>query len=156
MLRFVNTDIVFQEIPDETTLAINISGCPCHCPGCHSPFLWGDVGTELTSAALDALIDGEGNRSITCVSFMGGDGDPVSVNALAAYVHKRYPYLKTGWYTGRTVVSSDIDRRNFDYIKVGPYIKHLGPLKSKTTNQRMYKRLPSGDFEDVTSWFWRK
>ncbi len=87
---------------------------------------------------------------------MGGDGDPSAVDGLAAYVHERYPYLKTAWYTGRTVISSDIDRRNFDYIKVGPYIRHLGPLKSKTTNQRMYKRLPSGNFEDVTSWFWRK
>ena len=35
MLKYVNTGIVFQEIPDEVTLAINISGCPCHCPGCH-------------------------------------------------------------------------------------------------------------------------
>ena len=32
MLRYINTDIVFQEFPDEVTLAINISGCPCRCP----------------------------------------------------------------------------------------------------------------------------
>lgn len=31
MLKYVNTGIVFQEIPDETTLAINISNCPCAC-----------------------------------------------------------------------------------------------------------------------------
>ena len=36
MLKYVNTAVVFQEIPDEVTLAINISGCPCRCPGCHS------------------------------------------------------------------------------------------------------------------------
>ena len=29
MLRYINTDIVFQEFPDEVTRAINISGCPC-------------------------------------------------------------------------------------------------------------------------------
>ncbi|SHF88735.1 hypothetical protein SAMN05444364_11530 [Prevotella scopos JCM 17725] len=40
MLRYINTDIVFQEFPDEVTLAINISGCPCRCPACHSQFLW--------------------------------------------------------------------------------------------------------------------
>ena len=36
MLKYVNTGIVFQEIPDEVTLAVNISGCPCRCHGCHS------------------------------------------------------------------------------------------------------------------------
>ena len=36
MLRYTNTDIVFQELPDEVTLAVNLSGCPCRCPGCHS------------------------------------------------------------------------------------------------------------------------
>ena len=40
MLKYVNTDIVFQEIPDEVTLAVNISNCPCRCPGCHSQYLW--------------------------------------------------------------------------------------------------------------------
>ena len=52
MLKFVGTDIVFQEFPDEVTLAINISNCPCRCPGCHSPFLWKDTGTELTEASM--------------------------------------------------------------------------------------------------------
>ena len=44
MFRYINTDIVFQEFPDEVTLAINISECPCRCPGCHSQFLWADRG----------------------------------------------------------------------------------------------------------------
>ena len=35
MVRFYNFDIVFAEIPDEVTLAINITGCPYRCPGCH-------------------------------------------------------------------------------------------------------------------------
>ena len=47
-MKYYNYDVVFQEIPDETTLAINISNCPCRCPGCHSKFLWEDVGVELT------------------------------------------------------------------------------------------------------------
>lgn len=155
MLKYVNTDIVFQEIPDETTLAINLSLCPCHCPGCHSSYLWGDVGKELTPETLDVLIGADGSNAITCVSFMGGDNDPATVNRLAAYIHKHYKNLKTGWYSGRTVLSSAIDKQNFDYIKIGPYIRHLGPLKSKTTNQRMYKRMKDGTFKDVTSWFRR-
>ena len=36
MLKYANFDIVFQEVPEEVTLAINISNCPNQCPGCHS------------------------------------------------------------------------------------------------------------------------
>ena len=36
MLKYVNHDIVFQEFPDEVTLAINLSCCPNGCTGCHS------------------------------------------------------------------------------------------------------------------------
>ncbi|GJG65086.1 hypothetical protein PRLR6025_28890 [Prevotella lacticifex] len=156
MLKYVNTDIVFQEVPDETTLAINLSLCPCHCPGCHSQYLWTDTGQPLTVEALDMLIASDGANAITCVSFMGGDNDPSAVDRLALYVHTRYPNLKTAWYTGRTVVSPDVDRQNFDYIKVGPYIRHLGPLKSPSTNQRMFRRRPDGSFEDITARFWKR
>jgi anaerobic ribonucleoside-triphosphate reductase activating protein len=54
------------------------------------------------------------------------------------------------------VISSKIDKQNFEYIKIGPYIKHLGPLKSPTTNQRLYRRTDEGEFEDITSRFWKK
>ena len=37
MVRYHNFDVVFAEIPGETTLAINITNCPNRCPGCHSP-----------------------------------------------------------------------------------------------------------------------
>ena len=70
MLRYINTDIVFQEFPDEVTLAINILGCPCRCPGCHSQFLWANRGDELTAEALSALIHCA-KDTITCVGFMG-------------------------------------------------------------------------------------
>lgn len=39
MLKYVDTAIVFSEIPDEVTLAINISGCPNKCKNCHSQYL---------------------------------------------------------------------------------------------------------------------
>ena len=48
MLRYVDYDIVFQEIPDEVTLAINLSNCPNRCKGCHSPHLLENVGESLT------------------------------------------------------------------------------------------------------------
>lgn len=155
MLKYVNTGIVFQEIPDEVTLAINISGCPCHCPGCHSHYLWEDIGLPLNTDAIDAFIDQYG-RNITCIAFMGGDGDPKGVDMLAQYIHEEHPQYKVAWYSGRVRITSAVNKSDFDYIKVGPYLKHLGPLKSSTTNQRLYRQNDTGEFEDITSRFWRK
>ncbi len=156
MLKYYNTDVVFQEIPDEVTLAINISGCPCRCPGCHSKFLWGDAGLELDERAIDAFMK-EYGRDISCVCFMGGDAEPETVNLLAAYIRRAYAGKKTGWYTGRTFISGMIDRANFDYVKVGPYIEHLGALKSKTTNQRLFRvSRGSRELQDITFRFWER
>ncbi len=155
MLKYVNTGIVFQEIPDEVTLAINISGCPCHCPGCHSHYLWEDIGLPLNTDAIDAFVDQYG-RNITCIAFMGGDGDPKGVDMLAQYIHEEHPQYKVAWYSGRVRITSAVNKSDFDYIKVGPYLKHLGPLKSSTTNQRLYRQNDTGEFEDITSRFWRK
>lgn len=155
MLKYVNTGVVFQEIPEETTLAINISNCPCHCPGCHSTYLWQDIGTPLDATVLDQLV-GHYAKDITCVCFMGGDAEPQTVSLLAAHVHQSFPTMRVGWYSGRTIVSRSIDKANFDYIKIGPYIRHLGPLNQKTTNQRLYKRMADGSWADITSKFWKR
>ena len=155
MLKYVNTGIVFQEIPDETTLAINISNCPCACPGCHSHYLWENIGLPLDTGAIDDFVSKFGS-DITCIAFMGGDADSKGVNQLAVYIHETYPAFKVAWYSGRIRISSAICKTDFDYIKIGPYIKHLGPLKESTTNQRLYRKMENGEFEDITSRFWRK
>ena len=56
MMCVASYDIVFQEIPVEVTLALNLSGCPCHCPGCQSPHLWEDTGEPRDEDLLDGLI----------------------------------------------------------------------------------------------------
>ena len=155
MLKYVNTGIVFQEIPDEVTLAINISNCPCRCPGCHSYYLWEDIGIPLDTDAIDAFVEKFGT-DITCISFMGGDADPKSVNQLALYIHEQHPEFKVAWYSGKTVISSAINKLDFDYIKIGPFIKHLGPLKNPKTNQRLYRIKENGEMEDITFRFWKK
>lgn len=155
MLKYVNTGIVFQEIPDEVTLAINISNCPCRCPGCHSHYLWEDIGLPLDADAIDDFVKKYG-KDITCIAFMGGDADPKSVNQLALYIHETYPEFKVAWYSGRIRITSAICKMDFNYIKIGPYIKHLGPLKQPTTNQRLYRQMENGEFEDITSRFWKK
>ena len=55
MLKCYSYDIVCQEIPDEISLAVNISCCPNRCPGCHSPWLWEDAGEPMTEEFLEAL-----------------------------------------------------------------------------------------------------
>ncbi len=154
MLKYVNTGVVFQEIPDEVTLAVNISGCPCRCPGCHSHYLWEDIGLILNTDAIDDFVNSYGTN-ITCIAFMGGDGDPVGVNMLAQYIHENYPEYKVAWYSGRLRIPGNVCKTDFDYIKVGPYIRHLGPLNSPTTNQRLYKQSHDGTFMDITARFWR-
>ena len=154
MLKYANFDIVFQEVPDEVTLAINISNCPNQCVGCHSKYLWEDRGETLDKESLDKLVD-QYRTGITCVCFMGGDADPKYVNTLAKYVHKTFPKQKVAWYSGRQRVPSYVKKADFDYIKVGPYIAHLGCLKDCTTNQRLYKKASGDDFTDVTPAFWK-
>lgn len=153
MLRYVDTDIVFQEIPDEVTLAVNLSGCPCRCPGCHSKHLWGDVGEPLTADAVECMLD-HGPKGVTCLSLMGGDAQPSEVNALAGSLRNRFPRLRLAWWSGRTLLSPAVSLSNFDYIKLGPYLSHLGPLKNPRTNQRLY-RVDGGHLNDITSRFWK-
>lgn len=136
MLKYVDTKVVFQEVPDEVTLAINISNCPCHCEGCHSPYLAEDIGTDLTIEELTRL--GTETEGITCIAFMGGDSDPKRINRLAKWVTEELD-LKVAWYSGRQYIPDEIDISNFNYIKIGPYIPKLGGLDSENTNQIMYE-----------------
>lgn len=129
--------VVFREVPDEVTLAINISGCPVKCPGCHSSYLAQDIGTVLDEESLASLI--KANPGITCVSFMGGDADPMYVKKLARWVHSNYPGLLTSWYSGRLLDNAENVLEDLNFIKVGPYIDEFGPLDSETTNQKFFK-----------------
>ncbi len=175
MLKFYNYDVVCQEIPDEVTLAVNITGCPNRCEGCHSPWLWEDGGEVLCDAkktgessspvalygdgvvagkavetdrtadfsGLDAVVGGYAD-CVTCVCFMGGDNSPEEVELCAKRVRKLWPGLRTAWYSGRDNLPAWIDARSFDYIKLGPYIRELGGLRSPDTNQRLYRIGPDG------------
>ncbi len=153
MLKYVSYDIVFQEIPDEVTLAINLSRCPNRCPGCHSPHLRDDIGDELSVERLAVLID-EYRNAATCVCFMGGDGAPTEVARLARIVKQTYG-LKIGWYSGCNALPTNFATDAFDYVKVGGYDARCGDLKSTTTNQRLY-RIVDGQMTDITSRFWKK
>lgn len=158
LLRYVNYDVVFSEIPNEVTLAINISNCPCHCKGCHSPYLAEDIGIELN---VNEVVDlAMRNLGITCICFMGGDSDPSYISKLANLASEELlnecsVYVKMAWYSGRQELSSEIDLSNFDFIKLGPYKEELGGLDNPHTNQRLYKVVDGDTLVDITSKFWR-
>lgn len=150
-MKYTDTQIGFQEFPDEISLLINISNCPFHCPGCHSPELWEDVGTELDIDVLIELI--EKNKGITCVGLMGGNPEDTDI---LGYVHHFYPELKTGWYWGGKCVPENIHLPYFNYIKIGRYDEEKGPLSNPNTNQRFYLVLKNGELEDWTYKFWKR
>ena len=151
MLKYVDTAVTLREIPDEITLCINISNCPCHCKGCHSPYLAEDIGIPLTEDSLKVLI--QEHPGITCVCFMGGDSSPIDIGKLANFV-KQYLSLKVAWYSGKANYTNLGVVTELDYIKLGGYIEALGPLTSKKSNQKMYEVVHKEDngfvLRDVT------
>mgnify|MGYP003295791289 FL=1 len=152
-LKYLGYSIVFQEVPNEVTLAINISGCPHRCEGCHSKYLWEYEGNYILDDLTDLIEKYKG--LITCVCFMGGDQNWIELMQLAHIVD--YYGLHVALYSG---FPSRLSLYNvaqcFDYVKVGAYDSSLGGLTSKTTNQRMYRQInkPSNIWEDITYKFW--
>ncbi len=150
MIKYKNYMVVFEEIPDKVTLAVNITNCQNRCVGCHSPELRNDIGSELTESKIDKMINE--NDGVNCFLFMGEGNDRETLIKLANYVKENYN-LDVALYSGRDKVEYDF-LQVFDYVKVGPYIEEYGPLNKKTTNQRMYKIVNNGEFVDITSEFW--
>lgn len=153
--------VVFEEVPDYVSLAVEITNCPGTCEGCHSPWLREDIGEELTPETLYELI--EKNKGINCVVFMGEGKDPEALKKLALGVRTKYSDIKVALYSGRNSVEDEYNNY-FDYIKIGPYRGEFGPLNKETTNQRLYEivRGFGTDFEvttgrkDITYKFWKK
>ena len=150
MLKFKDSYIVFEEIPDRVSLAVNITNCQNNCIGCHSPELRLNNGEELTEGIIDKLI--KENYGIDCFLFMGEGKDRGRLLELAKYIKRNYD-LKVAIYSGRNDVELDF-YEVFDYVKVGEYKKEFGPLNSPTTNQRLYRMSEKGK-EDITYLFWK-
>ena len=148
MLKCYSYDIVCQEIPDEISLAVNISCCPNRCPGCHSPWLWSNEGEDMAEEMLSLLI-GKYSAAITCFCFMGGDAEPFEVMRLAQWIKSRWPHIKTAWYSGKADLPDGFVTSSMDYIKLGPYIEALGGLKSPDTNQALYRISADGSMTKI-------
>lgn len=141
-------DIVFQEVPGETSIALAVCGCPKNCPGC-SWKVDGKLpeGFEFTLDDLSRLLDKE-DPLVDCVLFLGGEWEADIVSYLELVQDRG---LKTCLYTGELSVCSEI-LNNLNYIKTGPYIVGLGGLDNPNTNQKLIN-LDTG--EDITYKFWQ-
>lgn len=157
MLKYYNTMVVFEEIPDKVSLAINITNCQNRCIGCHSPHLRANIGAELTKEEMDRLL--KKNSGVNCVLFMGEGNDKTALLEIAKYT-KEVHGIPIAIYSGRKDVEDEYYLL-FDYVKVGPYVPEYGPLNNETTNQRLYrinhaKSENDDGKEDITYLFWKK
>lgn len=169
MIKYIpeETSVVFEEIPDEITLCINITNCQNNCKGCHSPHLKQDIGSLLDFTQFETLL--EKNGGITCLCFMGEGNDEKGLKNAISYLKEKHPEIKVALYSGRPEITDPFYWHNLDYIKVGPYIEEFGPLNKKTTNQRMYKKVDAKlghgiiigtkcwfDWDNITDRFWKR
>lgn len=130
-----------------------VQGCPIHCEGCHNPETWDfDGGKELTSAALDEVLQSIGaNNIIRNFCIMGGEPlcqqNLFITHLIIQEVKHKYPEVKIYLWTGYDFENIDKTNSHINYILenintiiTGPYIK---AQKDKTlfmrgsTNQKI-------------------
>ena len=81
---------------------------------------------------------------------MGGDGAPAEVDSIMASIRRRHPGLRIAWWSGRSLLSPHIHLDNLDYLKLGPYLAHLGPINTPGSNQHLYL-INHGTLTDITN-----
>jgi anaerobic ribonucleoside-triphosphate reductase activating protein len=135
-MKYLTEQIVFQEVPNEISLAFEITNCPRKCPGCHTPELQCDCGNTLTKQIFHQICEKysahDGKYLFTCVLFLGGEQHHSELIDLLILC--RNVGLKTALYTGANSLRIDV-MRLLNYVKLGEYNKELGGLDSPKTNQ---------------------
>lgn len=154
-LMYKGYSIVFQEVPDEVSLAINISGCQHHCPDCHSKYLWDNDGAKVLAKDIEDIL-AKYQGLVSCVCFMGGDHNFQELMNLCNMA--KASGLKTCLYTGYTLEEIEAQgwlnplKESLDYLKTGPFIQAKGGLSSPTTNQKFFK-IEEGCLVNITNAF---
>lgn len=147
-LNYSSEDIVWQEVPGETSLGYTITGCPVGCKGCHSVDTW-PVGSGLVLEPdyfKKRLQDYQG--LISCVLFLGGEWQPNALYDLLVIAKEQG--LKTCLYTGYESVSIKLQSK-LDYLKTGPWIAERGGLDNPNTNQ-VFTELRTGRVMNHLFW----
>ncbi|UII27187.1 anaerobic ribonucleoside-triphosphate reductase activating protein [Fulvivirga maritima] len=135
-MNYSEFTVTTQEVPGEISLCLTITGCPIHCKGCHSPYLWKPgSGQPLTDRLYHELLERYKGQA-SCVLFMGGEWHPIEL------AHKLEQAKSMGYntclYTGKDKLDSQITRQ-LTWVKYGPWKSEKGGLDSPDTNQRFIK-----------------
>jgi anaerobic ribonucleoside-triphosphate reductase activating protein len=132
-LNAFSPNICFQEVPNHTSLAFTIAGCPLRCDGCHSEYSWEKhAGLPLSPAVFLEYLTKYQNF-ITCVLFFGGEWNKEKLIPLLKITKERG--LKTCLYSGKTKLHHEL-LQHLDFVKLGPWKPLLGRLDQVSTNQR--------------------
>lgn len=155
-MLIANWELGFREFPGETSLLLNVAGCPNHCEGCHSEYLRLHKGTsidKIMSIKTDMIFE----EQYTCIGIMGDGGSFKDMYRLIEFIKKFYKEyynkeIKLGWYSGKDYVdlSESGIAQYFDYVKIGHYDEKYGPLDCATTNQIMLKQTKPCIWENIT------
>lgn len=130
-MYFTYKTISIAEVPNEISLIYSISGCGKSCKDCHSPELQSKNGDFLSLELFEKHLQ-EYKRHISCVCFLGGNWyDNFELYCQLAKQHNK----KVCLYTGDNDIE-DSKKQHLDYLKIGPFIKELGGLENKNTNQK--------------------
>ena len=141
--------LALSEIPSEISVVIPLAGCSHCCPNCHSPHLQDKNGGEFITIPILHNILRKYKNKASCVLFFGGEYDTDRLLDLVTYAD--YYGFKTALYSGYEL--EELDSRlvgMLDYIKSGSFKEELGGLSSRTTNQRLWKRV-DGELVDITA-----
>lgn len=151
-LYFTQQQIVWQEVPNEVSLAFLISGCPLRCAGCHSADSWkANRGEILSVDYLRTRLQMYRNL-LTCVLFLGGEWQPETLLALLNVARDEFG-LKTCLYTGleRDELPPMLLPK-LTFLKTGRWVAALGGLDNPNTNQQFIDLRTD---EDWTHLFWK-
>ena len=150
---------VFEEFPNEVTVALNISNCIGMCEECSEPWLREDSGRELPDEFIQEILDE--HQDSTVFGLMGGDSDHEDVKRIADYVHK-HSNMKVGIYSGLEYLDLDLVPY-IDLYKIGRWIPpkgkvaewwktNCGPLVFPFSNQLLFEKI-GNKLVNVTSLF---
>lgn len=151
-LYFTQEQIVWQEVPNEVSLAFLISGCPLRCAGCHSADSWKANRGEILSVDYLRTRLKMYRNLLTCVLFLGGEWQPETLLALLNVARDEFG-LKTCLYTGlERDELPPILLPKLTFLKTGRWVAALGGLDNPNTNQRFIDLRTD---EDWTHLFWK-
>lgn len=149
--------IGLQEIPEEISLILPLAGCGHKCDGCHSKHYQNkNEGVLLTTSILDDILN-KYEKKVSCVCIFSGEYDTETLSLIISFAKLRN--YKVALYSGyelselENIFNDDILSR-LNYLKTGQYIKSLGGLESKTTNQKLFK-IVDNNYINITKQFWR-